>query len=74
MDLKSEALTRANAEGFGEPIDWQVIEAPNNTKSTAPKSTAGLPAGNAGTFQLFVDVVARVVRDLGRKIGAGYDL
>ncbi len=36
------------------------------------KSDCGLPGGNASTFQNIGDVAARVVRDLGRRVGVEY--
>jgi hypothetical protein len=61
-----ENQTPVCSGGLGEQ-DWETVESPHNIKTDR-----GLPSGNAGTFQLVGDVAARIVRDLGRRIGAEY--
>ena len=69
MTENAEALTLA-AEGSGGQDSSQAVAVPLHST----KSTAGLPAGNVATFQSLGDVAARVVRDLGRRIGAEYGI
>jgi hypothetical protein len=69
MTLKTEGPGGHAPRAYGVENSWEAIEAPKSIKSTA-----GLPAGNAGTFQTVGDVAARVVSRLARQIGADCDL